>query len=380
MVHPSARGRTTAVVVLALIAGWACDGNDDGVAESTARSATASASADASDGVSTISPTTSTTADVESPAATTAPPATTATTAPTTESAPTTSTTTSVAVEVGLAWREIDIVDETRATDEVLGTDGSVLLPASNTRTISTVLLYPGVDGGGEDATVATVETRPLVIWLNGFGGRAGPGDPLLLALYDAGYVVAAPNISELAAPVSFPGGYPKQPGDVSAVIDALLSSDDGVVDDLAAVVDGERIGIAGHSIGGSGVLGVTYHDCCRDERLDAAATFAAPLIDFEGGEFDLAAPPLLAVHGGADGSVTIDQSEMAIDRAGQGLLVVIDGADHFQPVYGNDRPDVLEISEAVLTTFMNVHVAGTAAPADLDAVLAGYDGRAAAR
>ncbi len=271
-----------------------------------------------------------------------------------------------------MAWTTIDVVDTTRPTDEVPGPDGTVLLPAAPDRTIPTVLLYPGRGGGGEDAEAAPGEPRPLVVWLNGLGGRATPDDPLLQALYDAGYVIAAPNVREIAAPVGHAGGYVHQPGDVSAVIDALTTPDDGVADELAARVDPERIGVAGHSIGGSGVYGVAFHDCCRDDRISAAAVFAPPRIDFEGGEFRFDGTPLLIVHGSADQIIPLEQSETVRDEAANALLVVIDEADHFQPVYGDDRPDVLALGAALLSTFLDVHVAGTASPAAVEVLLGG--------
>lgn len=289
-------------------------------------------------------------------------------------------TSTTVTADVGMAWTTIDITDSTRPTDEVLGPDGSTLLAAAPTRTIPTVLLYPGRDGGGEGATAAPVDPRPLVVWLNGLGGLATSHDPLLLALYDAGYVVAAPNVLEIATPVSHAGGYVHQPGDVSALISALTSPDEGIADDIAAIIDPSRIGVAGHSIGGSGVYGVTFHDCCRDERISAAAVFAPPRIEFDGGEFEFADTPLLIVHGSADQIIALEQSESVRDDAEGALLVVPAGADHFQPVYGSDRPDVLALSEDVLTTFLDVHVAGTASLDDLEGVLEGYDERISVR
>lgn len=294
----------------------------------------------------------------------------------TTSSTTTTTTTTTLVDDVGIAWATVDVVDATRATDEVLGPEGVVLLTASPTRTIPTVLLYPGRDGGGEGAPAARVEPRPLVVWLNGLGGSAAAGDPLLLALYEAGYVVAAPNVREIAAPVSHGGGYVHQPGDVSAVIDALTTPDDGVVDDLAAIVDPARIGVAGHSIGGSGVYGVAFHDCCRDDRISAAAVFAPPRIDFEGGEFRFSGLPLLIVHGSADQIIALDQSESVRDEAEDALLVVQAEADHFQPVYGYERPDALALSEGLLTTFLDVHVAGVTEIDALDKLIAEYGER----
>ena len=297
---------------------------------------------------------------------------------PSTES--TAASTSTPAQDVGMAWTVVDVVDDARTTAELLGPDGSVVLAASPTRTIPTVLLYPGRSGGGEAATPAQVEPRPLVVWMNGLGGRATAEDPLLLALYEAGYVVAAPNIPEIAEPVAHPGGYVHQPADVSAVIDALSAPGGGVPDGLAAVVDTERIGVVGHSIGGSGVYGAAFHDCCRDERISAAAVFAAPRIDFDGGGFRFSGVPLLIIHGSVDLVIAPEQSEMVRNEAEDAVLAILNDADHFQPVYGLDRPDVLVLTEELLRAFLDVHVAGTASPDDFTIVLETYSDRISAR
>jgi pimeloyl-ACP methyl ester carboxylesterase len=292
----------------------------------------------------------------------------------------TAASTSTLAQDVGMAWTVIDVVDDARTTAELLGPDGSVVLAASPTRTIPTVLLYPGRSGGGEAATAAQVEPRPLVVWMNGLGGRATAEDPLLLALYEAGYVVAAPNIPEIAEPVAHPGGYVHQPADVSAVIDALSAPVGGVPDGLAAVVDAERIGVVGHSIGGSGVYGAAFHDCCRDERIAAAAVLAAPRIDFDGGGFRFSGVPLLIIHGSADQVIAPEQSEMVRNEAEDAVLAILNDADHFQPVYGLDRPDVLALTEELLRAFLDVHVAGTASPDDFTIVLETSSDRISAR
>ncbi|MFP5488519.1 MAG: alpha/beta hydrolase family protein [Acidimicrobiia bacterium] len=324
---------------------------------------------------STTSSTTTTTVRAGTPATTSSsesnqPSSTESTEAPTSTMAP----------DVGMAWTVIDVVDDSRTTAELPGPDGSVILAASPTRTIPTVLLYPGRSGGGEAAPAAQVEPRPLVVWLNGLGGRATAGDPLLLALYEAGYVVAAPNVPEIAEPVAHPAGYVHQPADVSAVIDALAAPDGGVPDGFAAVVDTERIGVVGHSIGGSGVYGAAFHDCCRDERIAAAVVLAAPRFDFDGGEFRFSGVPLLIVHGSADQIIALEQSEMVRNEAEDAVLAILNDADHFQPVYGLDRSDVLALTEELLRTFLDVHVAGTASPDDFTMVLERSADRISAR
>lgn len=299
---------------------------------------------------------------------------------PTTAASTSTSTSTSTATPAtsqapsttiaptGLAWRTVDVVDTTRPTDEVLDAAGTVLLVAATTRTIPTVLVYEGADGGGEDAPAATAASQPLVVWMNGLGGEAGAGDPLLLALVDAGYVVAAPNSPEVSAPASSFLDFPELPADITTVIDALLAPDDGVADDLSSLIDAERIGLAGHSLGGTGVLGSVFNECCRDARVDAAAVFGVvPGLVFES-EFDFSGAPLLLIHGSADEiSALAGAQEILESAAAPAYLFALQGADHFDPVYGDDSSETAFDARAVVIEFFNVYVADSSSAKELN-------------
>jgi predicted dienelactone hydrolase len=271
--------------------------------------------------------------------------------------------------DTGLAWRTIDVVDPTRPTDEVVDGEGAVVLAGSSKRTIPVEVVYEGADGGGEDAIGAAGPARPLVIWMNGLGGRAAAGDPLLLALFEAGYTVAAPNSPEISAPASSPADFPELPADASVVIDALVDPADGVADDLASLVDPDRIGMAGHSIGASAVLGSVFHDCCRDDRVSAAVTFgASTAFRFDDTDYDFGGTPLLLVHGDDDKLFPVSESESILAGADAGShLLVLPGSDHFTPVHGDDTDAGATTARRTVIAFFDVHLAGTADVASLD-------------
>ncbi len=263
-----------------------------------------------------------------------------------------------------IAWRTVDVVDPTRPTDEVVR-EGAVVLEASDIRTIPVEVVYPGAGEGGEGAPPAEAAARPLVIWINGLGGLAAPGDPLLLALYDAGFIVAAPNSPEVSAPAGQFADVPELPADVTAVIDALLDPDDGVADDLSASIDADRIGVAGHSVGAGASLALGYHDCCRDERIDAVAAYGAARLDMNGfAELNVVGAPVLLVGGSADEIAPTSESQAVFDLAqdpdeSQAYLLEIAGADHFQPIYDGPDTPVGATSTDALVTFFGVHLAG---------------------
>jgi dienelactone hydrolase len=121
--------------------------------------------------------------------------------------------------------------------------------------------------------------------------------------LTEAGYVVAAP---------SFPTGFqfPNMARDVSAVITDLLARTSGPV---AGLVDGERVGYIGTSMGG--MIGLSlYQSALRDPRIDAVVVKAGSA---PSGTYAWAGgPPLLMLHGDADVTVTYASGQAAFVQA----------------------------------------------------------------
>ncbi|MGA7759406.1 MAG: hypothetical protein WCA57_16310 [Ilumatobacteraceae bacterium] len=284
--------------------------------------------------------------------------------APTSSRAPTTV----AASGKGLAWRFVDFVDPTRPAVEVRDLDGNVVLEDLTVRAIPTVVVYEGADGGGEDAEFADLQPRPLVIWVKGFGGMQTGREPILSALVEAGYVVAAPNSPDVSGRRAQLSAYREQPGDVTAVLNSLLDPSDGVADDLAGLIDEGRIAVAGHSIGASAALAGVFHECCRDDRLDAAVAFGVvPQRGFGDGEFVFAGAPLLLVHGTADRLAPVRGAvDVLAEAAPPAFLFEIDGADHFTPVFGDGTSTLGPAVYSIVVEFLDAFVAGTSHPDDL--------------
>ena len=342
--------------VLVIVLGTACNGNN-GPASTESSADTPLAANDATSAATQALPAT-------------APPAT---DPPPTEPAPTEPPPTEPPPEPSaIAWRTVEVVDPARPTDEVVR-EGAVVLEASDVRTIPVEVVYPGAGQGGEGSPPAATAARPLVVWINGLGGLAAPGDPLLLALYDAGFIVAAPNSPEVSAPAGQFADVPELPADVTAVIDALLDPDDGVGDDLSATIDADRIGVAGHSVGAGAALALAYHDCCRDDRIDAVAAYGPARLDMNGfAELKVIGPPLLLVGGSADEIAPTSESQAVFDLAqdsdeSQAYLLEIAGADHFQPIYDGPATPQGATSAEALVTFFGVHLAGDVDPTALE-------------
>lgn len=291
-----------------------------------------------------------------------------------------TSTTTTLEAPLP-AWRSVDLVDASRPSKEILDDAGNVRTEGSDSRSIPTIILYPGTDGGGLDAPVADSPPRPLVIYLKGFGGLNSATDPLLVTLAEAGYIVAVPNIREVSDPINHFPGHVEQPGDARFVIDALTNPNDGFVDDLAPVIDSARIGLVGHSLGTAGAFGLAYHDCCRDDRVDAVVAFGGNFNNFDLGDtdFEFTGTPLLLIYGTNDDISPIEIGAEVLDLADPpSHLLALPGADHFQPVYGDaeggDGDRAATTAATIGIGFLDLHVAGTTSQEDFDDLTASLE------
>jgi dienelactone hydrolase len=200
-----------------------------------------------------------------------------------------------IAAEGGVETTTLTFVDPARPTS------ASPVTPAADERTLETLIAHPDpLDG-----------PYPLVVLAHGLGGHPSRLSSLMETWAEAGYVVAAPAFPRTND--AQPGGQEvadvsdlaNQPGDVSFVIDSLLASE------LADHIDSERIGLAGHSLGGATAVGTVFNTCCTDERIDAVALLAvAPpeLFGLFAGELDPRPIPTLMLV--ADGDFIYDASE----------------------------------------------------------------------
>lgn len=237
------------------------------------------------------------------------------------------------------------LVDERRATP------AAGPLPAEPQRTLETWLWVPVGEG-----------PFPLIVFAHGFAGHPRVFSQLLSTWASHGYVVAAPAFPRTNRDVpDVTAGLPdfaEQPGDVAFVLDEVLAmaEPDGA---LAGVVDPERIGAGGLSLGGGTTYGVAYNDCCRDDRIDAVEVLAGA--DFPlPGQLDLSTgPPLLVVHGTADPSIPYDTAVRLVGSSGvpTWFVTLIDGG-HSQPFEDTESPHDRHV-EALTTAFWDVHLAG---------------------
>jgi len=144
-----------------------------------------------------------------------------------------------------------------------------------NKRTLKGTLWFPKGDSSG----------HPLIIYSHGFGGRNKESDHISKHLASNGYIVAAVDfpLSNMRSPAGLPQlmDVINQPGDVSSLIDHVLTMDSDSKSALFQRVDTSNIGAMGLSLGGLTTALATYHPDFKDERITAAVMMAPPLEAF---------------------------------------------------------------------------------------------------
>jgi predicted dienelactone hydrolase len=253
------------------------------------------------------------------------------------------------------------LVDTSRPT----AAQGSV--SAKPSRTLVTTMLYPALGPPGPVARPnAPPDTAaapfPLVVFAPGSGGAPADFEALLGSWAEAGYVVAAPEFPLTGAHA--PGGgvvadYVSQPGDVRFVIDQMLRAPPV---ELAGLVDGGRVGLAGHSLGGVTTMGVAFNTCCVDPRVRAVVVMAGSPLPFSGGTYfgRVASPPALFIQGSADQRVVPDTSVLAYNRARPPkALVMILGGTHSSPYQGDQLTPQVDLVARTSVDFLDRYLQG---------------------
>lgn len=254
--------------------------------------------------------------------------------------------------------RAATLVDPARPTPEVtrLG------IPAASNRTIPVTAWYPARDGSPTadplpDASPRTGRRYPLIVWAHGNGARGANAPTVVRDWARRGFVVVAPDFpvsSRARSNTDAIDDWANQPGDLRFVIDAILEGD--ALWDVGRLVDPERIGIAGHSLGAITVLAAAYGPD-PDERIDAVVSLAGmPLL--AGTDVGSRETPLLLVHGDRDPTIPSVLSRQMLERAvGPRLLVRFPEGRHSDYLQAPDPETATALATATLAfwdTFLN--------------------------
>jgi predicted dienelactone hydrolase len=260
---------------------------------------------------------------------------------------------------------DLDLVDVTRLTPALGGFEGD------NKRTLHGAIWFP------EGQT----SQQPLVIYSHGFSGYHKESSHIAEYLASNGYVVAAVDfpLSNRSSPAEVPQllDIVNQPGDVSAVIDHVLSLNNDPNSALYQRVDANKIGAMGLSLGGLTTALVSFHPDLKDPRIKAAVMMAPPLEAFSQ-QFYATNPDVksLLISGSMDRVVPeAKNATEVVARNLNGWFISMDKGTHLgfadvgNPLRWMDNPDNLGC------TFMNMMMSKLDLPERWDAVIPNTDG-----
>lgn len=240
----------------------------------------------------------------------------------------------------------VTLVDPTRPTAAGVGT------PARPDRTLEVTVHRP--EGPGP---------FPLVVFAHGLSGHPDRFTVLFSAWARAGYLVVAPALPLTNDTVDGSAGnwvdVAHQPGDLSFVLDQVLAGTTDPDSEWFGLVDPERVGVAGLSLGGATTYALAFNPCCTDPRPDAAMVLAGAL-------FPIGEPyvldgriPLLVMHGTDDASFPYDSAVAAVAGAADPVwFVTMVGGSHVGPFEDVDTPHHA-ITERVSVDFWDATLLG---------------------
>ncbi len=180
----------------------------------------------------------------------------------------------------------------------------------------------------------------PLLVFSHGFGGTPTQSTPLLETLASHGFVVVA--VDHIGNSQS-PSPLPKDPAqaaadrvpDISFAIDTLLGWAQDRLSIWYRAVDPFRIGVTGHSFGGSTAMGMAvgeFGGAAADPRVKAILPVSGSMDVFSDSALSQVPVPLLLLGGSLDTSVPIANNSRAFDlnQALQPVWnVALEGATH---------------------------------------------------
>jgi predicted dienelactone hydrolase len=173
----------------------------------------------------------------------------------------------------------------------------------------------------------------PLVIYSHGYMSQYKEGEYILEFLASHGYL--AVSVDFPLSTGSSPGGavlsdIVNQPGDVSFLIDQMLSRTKQPDNLLYGRVDGDRIAALGLSLGGLTTELAAFDPKRKDPRIRAAISMAGPSQFLTPEFFDGNTIPFLYIAGTADAIVPYrENAEAILKKYKNSVLVTLDSGSH---------------------------------------------------
>ena len=226
----------------------------------------------------------------------------------------------------GVVRNHVDLIDPSRSTPP-RGSHGT--LPY---RYLPTDLYLP--DGPGP---------FPLVVFAAGFNIRTDAYTSMLQQWAAAGYLVAAPQFPISGQPsdgAARRDDQANEPADVSFVISSLTAAVSDPFSPVHDRIDRGRIGVAGHSDGGTDAAAIAINSRSVDRRVSSVLVLAPDVPSFPGswnGAINDAA--VLVMGGTADPiAAPADADAVYATAAAPKVQIRLEGAGHLEPFVTDAR------------------------------------------
>ena len=225
------------------------------------------------------------------------------------------------------ALRDYPIRSESIALrDDSRATQANKEVPAKAGRELKGLVFFPDLESSPQ-------KQFPLVIYSHGFSSSHKGGEYLGRYLAGLGFVVAMvdfPLTNMYAEGGPFVKDVVNQPADVSFLIDVLLERSQRQEDTLRGLIDPERIGVMGVSLGGFTSTLLAYHPTLGDPRVDAAISIAGPSSLLTERYFTSRSLPFMMIGGTYDVLVPYETNALPIQtKVPSAWLISIEGGSH---------------------------------------------------
>jgi predicted dienelactone hydrolase len=195
-------------------------------------------------------------------------------------------------------------------------------------RELDTRIWYPMVE-----REAVAIGRHPLLVFSHGFSSGKDGGAYLAQFLARQGYIVVAADFP--LSQVGAPGGATardvmSQPGDVSFLLDTIMSWDDEPDSPYYERIDHDRIGTIGLSLGGLTSALLIYHPELRDRRIKFGVAVAAPLGNIDGRWLRQGDTPFMVIASGQDALIDYTgHARQVVDSMPGATLVTLRNASH---------------------------------------------------